>query len=190
MCFAIRRSQVSPESVWDLSWPYWQWGTLSPSQGETTLCWRVFLSRCFTLPQALGRNIPKEWKEEENRSLLLPKWGWGWDLISWAFFTFCNCPGMEGCHWMFATVSFPGTVGFTKCCLQFTVALLHQYETCWPSFGPEWMCRWETSLDDWMVLPWPGFRWAKAIFYIGKLKMISLKMCCLWLGQWAERKQK
>lgn len=57
--------------------------------------------------------------------------------------------GTEGGPWMFAAVSLPGT----ERCLQFAVALLRQYETHCSSFGPEWVCRWETSLDDWLVLP-------------------------------------
>lgn len=67
VCFSIRRSEISPKLAWNLSWPYW--GTLPPSQGEATHCWRVSLFLCLTLPQAVGRSIPKEGKEKESSSL-------------------------------------------------------------------------------------------------------------------------
>lgn len=69
---------------------------------------------------------------------------------------------------MFAAVSLPGTAGLAKCCLLFTVALLHQYETCCSSFEPEWVCRWETSLADWVVLPDLDLDEQRPFFILGK----------------------
>lgn len=143
VCFAIRRHEISLESSWDLSWPYWLWGTLSHSQGDTTLCWEVFLFLCLTLPQALSR------KEGGRKQISpSPKVGLGFlDLFNVLQLFWHGGRSLDVCCCIP-----PGTARFAKHCPRFTVALLHQYETRWPSFGPELVCRWETSLDDLMVL--------------------------------------